>query len=150
MDLLPLQYLAYFPAAVFLGKIRATELVWGLCDRSGLGACSSWSPPRDVPPRRAALQRLWRISGDATSDPRYLRVFLTFARNSLVRDMTFRTNFLSDASRRSSWVLMNLGFYLISFTTRRMIGPDTGWGKYEFFLFLATTCWSTAWCRPSS
>ena len=24
----------------------------------------------------------------------YLRVFLTFARNSLVRDMTFRANFL--------------------------------------------------------
>lgn len=27
---LPLQYLAYFPAAVFLGKIQGTELAWGL------------------------------------------------------------------------------------------------------------------------
>ncbi len=27
---LPFQYLAYFPAAVFLGKIRGEELVWGL------------------------------------------------------------------------------------------------------------------------
>jgi ABC-2 type transport system permease protein len=27
---LPLQYLAYFPAAVFLGKIQGSELVWGL------------------------------------------------------------------------------------------------------------------------
>ena len=26
--------------------------------------------------------------------PSYLRVFLTFARNSLVRDMTFRANFI--------------------------------------------------------
>jgi ABC-2 type transport system permease protein len=26
----PLQYLAYFPAAVFLGKIQGAELVWGL------------------------------------------------------------------------------------------------------------------------
>jgi len=28
--LIPLQYLAYFPAAVFLGKIRGAELAWGL------------------------------------------------------------------------------------------------------------------------
>lgn len=28
--LLPLQYLAYFPAAVFLGKIEGAELAWGL------------------------------------------------------------------------------------------------------------------------
>lgn len=27
---LPLQYLAYFPAAVFLGKVQGPELVWGL------------------------------------------------------------------------------------------------------------------------
>jgi ABC-2 type transport system permease protein len=31
VDLLPLKYLAYFPAAVFLGKIKGPELVWGLC-----------------------------------------------------------------------------------------------------------------------
>ena len=34
---------------------------------------------------------------------------------------------------------MNVGFYLIIFRTRTMIGPDSGWGKYEFFVFLATT-----------
>jgi len=28
--------------------------------------------------------------------PNYFRVFLTFARNSLVRDMTFRANFVID------------------------------------------------------
>ncbi len=28
--MIPLQYLAYFPAAVFLGKITGWELVWGL------------------------------------------------------------------------------------------------------------------------
>jgi len=31
MELLPLKYLAYFPATVFLGKVKGTELVWGLC-----------------------------------------------------------------------------------------------------------------------
>ena len=28
--MIPLQYLAYFPAAVFLGKVQGTELIWGL------------------------------------------------------------------------------------------------------------------------
>ena len=31
VKLMPLQYLAYFPAAVFLGKLSGTELVAGLC-----------------------------------------------------------------------------------------------------------------------
>lgn len=30
IDLLPFKYLAYFPAAVFLGKIRGAALIWGL------------------------------------------------------------------------------------------------------------------------
>jgi ABC-2 type transport system permease protein len=30
VELSPLQYLAYFPSAVFLGKIKGAELVWGL------------------------------------------------------------------------------------------------------------------------
>jgi len=71
--------------------------------------------------------------------PAYLRVFLTFARNSLVRDMTFRVNFLIDTISSMSWVFMNLGFYILVFEYTPMIGDQTGWGKHEFFLFLSTT-----------
>ncbi len=35
VELLPLLYLAYFPAAVFLGKIQGTALVWGLAIQAG-------------------------------------------------------------------------------------------------------------------
>ncbi|MEZ6072379.1 MAG: ABC-2 family transporter protein [Pirellulales bacterium] len=35
VKLLPLQYLAYFPAAVFLGKIQGSELAWGLALQAG-------------------------------------------------------------------------------------------------------------------
>ena len=35
VKLIPLQYLAYFPAAVFLGKIRGAELLWGLAAELG-------------------------------------------------------------------------------------------------------------------
>jgi ABC-2 type transport system permease protein len=69
----------------------------------------------------------------------YIRVFLTFARNSLVRDMTFRANFLIDMITSIIWVLMNLGFYTLIFQFTQSIGTDTGWEKYPFFLFLATS-----------
>jgi len=75
----------------------------------------------------------------AQPQPSYLRVFLTFAKNSLIRDMTFRTNFLLQCVTSTSWALMNVGFYLIVFNHTKMIGADTGWGKFEFFVFLATT-----------
>lgn len=71
--------------------------------------------------------------------PSYARVFLTFARNSLIRDMTFRTNFLLECVSSTSWSLMNIGFYLIVFNHTTALGPEGGWGKYEFFVFLATT-----------
>jgi ABC-2 type transport system permease protein len=69
--------------------------------------------------------------------PNYLRVFQTFARNSLVRDMTFRANFLIESASTITWTLMDLGFYLLIFQFTDSIG--VGWGKYEFFAFLATT-----------
>lgn len=68
----------------------------------------------------------------------YLKVFLTFARNSLVRDMTFRANFLIEAVTSVSWMAMNLAFYLLIFQYTKSIGADTGWGKYEYFVFMAT------------
>jgi len=71
--------------------------------------------------------------------PPYLGVFLTFMRNSLVRDMSFRSNFLIETIASLSWIAMNLGFYLLIFMYTTSIGPGTGWGKYEFFVFLATT-----------
>ena len=74
-----------------------------------------------------------------TKHPSYLRVFLTFARNSLVRDMMFRANFLLEAVTGLSWIIMNLGFYWIVFEHASSIGDDTGWGKYEFFVFMGTT-----------
>lgn len=70
---------------------------------------------------------------------RYRRVFLTFAQNSLVRDMTFRTNFVIECLSSLGWTLMNVGFYLIIFEHTNSIGADSGWDREKFFLFLATT-----------
>lgn len=80
-------------------------------------------------------------TAEATSNtpfrrPSYWGVFLTFARNSLVRDMTFRGNFLIECVTSVTWMAMNLGFYLIIFKYTRQIA---GWDQYEFFAFLSTT-----------
>jgi ABC-2 type transport system permease protein len=71
--------------------------------------------------------------------PNYWKVFLTFARNSLVRDMTFRTNFFLQCVSSIGWTLMNVGFYLIIFQYTATIGEGSGWDEDKFFLFLATT-----------
>jgi len=73
-----------------------------------------------------------------TVRPRYVKVFLTFARNSLIRDMTFRADFIFQCISSVAWTAMNVGFYLIIFRFTPMIGEDTGWKRDEFFLFLAT------------
>ena len=70
--------------------------------------------------------------------PAYFRVLLTFARNSLVRDMTFRGNFLIETFSSLAWVFINLAFYVLIFRFTSMIGEDGGWGKYQFFMFFAT------------
>lgn len=69
----------------------------------------------------------------------YLRVFLTFARNSLVRDMTFRVNFIIDLLTSTAWVMMNLVYYLLIFQYVPEIGVGTGWEKYPFLIFMATS-----------
>lgn len=68
--------------------------------------------------------------------PSYLAVFLTFARNSLIRNMTFRANFIIETISSLAWMLMNLGFYLVIYQWTPTIGD---WDKYQFFVFIATT-----------
>jgi len=53
--------------------------------------------------------------------------------------MMFRTNFIFQCISSVAWTLMNVGFYLIIFQFTSSIGEDTGWQRYEFFMFLATT-----------
>jgi len=61
---------------------------------------------------------------------------MTFARNSLVRDMTFRSNFIIETISSTAWLMMNLGFYVLIFMYADHIA---GWEKFQFFVFIATT-----------
>jgi ABC-2 type transport system permease protein len=75
--------------------------------------------------------------------PSYFRVFLTFARNSVIRDMMFPANFIIESISSFGWVLMNIGFYLLIFEYTNQIGAGSSdgsaWDKYQFFVFIATS-----------
>jgi ABC-2 type transport system permease protein len=75
--------------------------------------------------------------------PSYLRVFLTFARNGVIREMMFPANFIIEAISSFGWVMMNVGFYLLIFTYTSQIGaggPEgAAWNEFQFFVFIATS-----------
>ncbi len=75
--------------------------------------------------------------------PSYLRVFATFVRNSLVRDLMFPANFIIETISSIAWVMMNVGLYLLIYHYTPYIGPSddpsAAWDKYQFFAFLATS-----------
>lgn len=69
---------------------------------------------------------------------RYISIFATLARNSLVREMSFRFNFLAETVATVMWMSLSLFLYILIFQHTPSIGPDTGWTKYPYFVFLGT------------
>ncbi|MDA7950266.1 MAG: ABC-2 family transporter protein [Pirellulaceae bacterium] len=53
--------------------------------------------------------------------------------------MSFRNNFWLELIAASSWVVMNLGFYILVYQHTEEIGQGSGWHFPEFLCFLATT-----------
>lgn len=68
----------------------------------------------------------------------YLRIFRTFLRNSLVRDMSFRADFLLQCLSSTAWAMMNFALFKLIYRFTDSIGRGTGWGEAEFFVFLGT------------
>ena len=62
VKLVPLQYLAYFPAAVFLGKVSGPELAWGLAVELGWVVFFFLAARVVFHLRRAPIQRLRRMT----------------------------------------------------------------------------------------
>src|SRR3989304_50337 len=71
------------------------------------------------------------------------RVFLTFVRNSLVRDLMFPANLMIETISSIGWVTMNIALYVLIFHYTDHIGAadETGaaWDKFQFFVFLGTS-----------
>ncbi len=69
------------------------------------------------------------------SRPNYSRVWLTFFRNSLVREMTFRGNFLITILTRTFYFAANLVLFEIIY---RQVPDINGWTRWEYYAFMAT------------
>lgn len=65
----------------------------------------------------------------------YLRVFATFFRNSVIREMTFRANFLIQIVTRMFWFASQLTMFAVIFNSVPQIN---GWTFHEYLGFMAT------------
>ncbi len=71
----------------------------------------------------------------SSNSPNYSRVWLTFFRNSLVREMTFRGNFLITILTRTFYFAANLVLFEIIY---RQVPDINGWTRWEYYAFMAT------------
>ena len=65
----------------------------------------------------------------------YLRVFATFFRNSLIREMMFQGNFLIQIITRAFWFFAQIALFEIIF---RAVPEINGWTRDQYFVFMAT------------
>ena len=71
----------------------------------------------------------------SATHPHYGRVLWMFLRNSLVREMTFRSNFVITVLTRAFWFAAQLTLFEIIF---RAIDLIEDWNRFEYFSFMAT------------
>ena len=67
--------------------------------------------------------------------PHYGRVLRTFFRNSIVREMAFRGNFLIEVVTNAFWFAAQMVFFTLIFGNVREMN---GWSRDQFFAFMAT------------
>jgi len=66
---------------------------------------------------------------------RHLRLALAFARYCLIREATFRTNFLVRAAAGVGWLLLLVFYFDLIFGNTKSIGD---WSREEFFFLMGT------------
>lgn len=65
----------------------------------------------------------------------YVRVLMTFLRNSLVREMTFRANFIIQVITRAFWFFAQVTLFELIYGNVNVINS---WTREEYFAFMAT------------
>src|SRR5690242_16801116 len=75
------------------------------------------------------------IAGMSSFRPNYVRVWLTFVRNALVREMTFRGNFIAEVLTILFWFAAQIVLFDVIYQQAPTIRD---WSKHEYFAFMAT------------
>ena len=70
-----------------------------------------------------------------SSHPHYSRVWLTFFRNSMVREMTFRGNFLITVLTRAFYFGANFVLFELIYQN---VPHINGWERWQYYAFMAT------------
>lgn len=70
-----------------------------------------------------------------STSPSYRRVLATFLRNALIREMTFRSNFLITLVTRAFWFTAQIVLFEVIF---REVTAIAEWSRAEYFGFMAT------------
>lgn len=65
----------------------------------------------------------------------HLRVFFTFFRNALIREMMFQGNFLIQIITRTFWFFAQIALFEIIFSK---VPEINGWSRDQYFAFMAT------------
>jgi len=65
----------------------------------------------------------------------YVRVFLTFFRNSLIREMMFPANFMIQVVTRLFWFFARVALFGVIYSE---VDHIQEWSKHEYFAFMAT------------
>lgn len=69
------------------------------------------------------------------SRPPYLRVLWMFFSNALVRELTFRSNFVITVITRAFWFTAQITLFHIIYAS---VNDISGWSREEYFAFMAT------------
>ena len=150
VELTPLQYLAYFPAAVLLGKIQGWALVRGLAHRSRLGRCSS-SCSRESCFTMARGDTARMEASPCRPRASYLASSSRSPSNSLVRNMMFRVNFLIECVSQRHLDDDEPGLLPADLSVHRLrSAPAPAGASGSFSRSWRRRCSSTASCRRSS
>lgn len=84
----------------------------------------NWEQNRQMPDRKRSLP-LWR----------YVRLYGSFLRYCLVREMSFHVNFLVRCVTSAFWMVLLVMFFQLIFLNTKSIGD---WNKYEYLFFMGT------------
>jgi ABC-2 type transport system permease protein len=75
------------------------------------------------------------VASSRAPQPHYGRVLWMFLRNSLIREMAFRGNFLIEVITNAFWFCAQLVFFSLIFGN---VPSVNGWNRMEYFAFMAT------------
>jgi ABC-2 type transport system permease protein len=89
----------------------------------------------NLPAEGGALANDVRRNSGAGTAIHYARVFRTFLRNALVREMTFRSNFIITVMTRAFYFVAQLTLFELIY---RQVAEIDDWTRYEYFAFMAT------------